>query len=89
MRGSLHEIPVAEARHFLEREEVLFAESHFVWMMNTIAPYLTAASQTLLLRKCYDVVTSSSVEEVVIHADFGPHQIIVDSQGRWILIDFE
>ncbi len=89
MLGSIHEIPVAEAEHFLEREEVLYAEDYFLWMMDTIAPYLRAADQTLFLRKCYEVVTSSSVEEVVIHADFGPHQIIVDSQGRWILIDFE
>jgi Ser/Thr protein kinase RdoA (MazF antagonist) len=89
MLGSLHEIPVAEAKPFLEREKVLYAEDYFVWMMDTIAPYLRAADQTLFLRKCYEVVTSSSVEEVVIHADFGPHQIIVDSQGRWILIDFE
>jgi Ser/Thr protein kinase RdoA (MazF antagonist) len=89
MLGSLHEIPVAEAKHFLEREEALYAEDYFVWMMDTIAPYLRAADQTLFLRRCYEVVTSSSVEEVVIHADFGPHQIIVDSQGRWILIDFE
>jgi Ser/Thr protein kinase RdoA (MazF antagonist) len=89
MLGSLHEIPVAEAKHFLEREEVLYAEHYFVWMMDTIAPYLRAADQTFLLRKCYEVVMSSPVEQVVIHADFGPHQVIVDSQGQWILMDFE
>lgn len=89
MLGSLHEIPVAEAKHFLEREEVLYAEHYFVWMIDTIAPYLRAADQILLLRKCYEVIMSTPVEGVVIHGDFGPHQVVVDSQGRWILIDFE
>lgn len=89
MLGSLHQIPVAEAKHFLEREEELYAEHYFMWMMDTIAPYLPAADQTSLLRKCYEAVMSTPVEEVVIHADFGPHQVVVDSQGQWILMDFE
>jgi len=89
MLGSLHEIPVAEAKHYLEREDVLYTEHYFEWMMDTIAPYLKAAGQSLLLRKCYEIVLSTPVEEVVIHADFGPHQVVVDSHGQWILMDFE
>ena len=89
MLGSLHEIPVVDAKHFLEREEVLFAENYFLWMVDTITPYLKAADQTSLLDKCYKTITSILVDEVVIHADFGPHQVIVDSQGQWILMDFE
>ena len=50
MLGSLHEIPVAEAERFLEREKGLFAQHYFVWMMDTIAPYLRAADQALLLQ---------------------------------------
>jgi Ser/Thr protein kinase RdoA (MazF antagonist) len=89
MLGSIHEIPVVEAKHFLEREEVLFAENYFLWMMDTIAPYLRATYQTSLLRKCYEVIMSTPLDEVMIHADFGPHQVIVNSQGQWILMDFE
>jgi Ser/Thr protein kinase RdoA (MazF antagonist) len=89
MLGSLHEIPAAQAKHFLAREEVLFTENYFAWMMKTITPYLSLPDQTYLLRKCYKTVTSTPVEEVVIHADFGPHQVIIDSQGKWILMDFE
>ena len=89
MLGSLHEIPVSQAKHFLAREEVLFTEDYFVWMMKTITPYLSAPDQVSLLDKCYKTVTSTLVEEVVIHADFGPHQVIVDSQVQWILMDFE
>jgi RIO-like serine/threonine protein kinase len=89
MLGSLHEIPVAQAEHFLAREEVLFTENYFTWMIKTITPYLSAPDQTSLLRKCYKIVKSTPVEEVVIHADFGPHQVIVDSYGQWILMDFE
>jgi Ser/Thr protein kinase RdoA (MazF antagonist) len=89
MLGSLHEIPAAQAKHFLAREEVLFTENYFAWMMKTITPYLSVPDQTSLLRKCYKSVTSTPVKEVVIHADFGPHQVIVDSQGQWILMDFE
>ena len=89
MLGSLHEIPAVQAKHFLAREGVLFTENYFVWMMKMITPYLSAPDQTSLLRKCHKTVTSTPVEEVVIHADFGPHQVIVDSQGQWILMDFE
>jgi Ser/Thr protein kinase RdoA (MazF antagonist) len=89
MLGSLHEIPAAQAKHFLAREEVLFTENYFAWMVKTITPYLSVPDQTSLLRKCYKTVTSTPVEEVVIHADFGPHQVIVDSQGQWILMDLE
>ena len=89
MLGSLHEIPVVDAKLFLEREKVLFAENYFLWMVDTITPYLKAADPTSLLRKCYEVVKSTPVEEVVIHADFGPHQVIVDSLEQWILMDFE
>jgi Ser/Thr protein kinase RdoA (MazF antagonist) len=89
MLGSIHEIPVAEAMHFLKREEVLFTENYFARMMEAITPYLKTPEQSSLLRKCYEIVVRTLVEEVVIHADFGPHQVIVDSQGQWILIDFE
>jgi Ser/Thr protein kinase RdoA (MazF antagonist) len=89
MLGALHEIPVAEAKRFLGREEELYAESYVVWMMDTIAPYLRTVDQTSLLRKCYEIIISTPVQEVVIHADFGPHQVVVDAQGKWNLIDFE
>jgi hypothetical protein len=51
--------------------------------------YLGFNNQRRLLSRCYDIVTSSGVEDVVIHGDFGPHQIIVDSQSLWFLVDFE
>lgn len=89
MLGSLHGVPVGEASRFLDREEVLYSESYFVWMKNTIGAYLGAAEQTLLLCKCHEEVRRAVLEEVVIHGDFGPHQVIVDSQGEWILTDFE
>ncbi len=87
--GFLHEIPVEGARRFLEREDVLFSEEYFGWMMETIAPYSEPTGQGRLLRRCYEVVRGTPVEEVVIHGDFGPHQVIVDSQGQWVLVDFE
>ncbi len=37
----------------------------------------------------FDVVTSSTYEEVIIHGDFEPHQIVVGSGGEWMLMDFE
>lgn len=87
--GSLHKIPVSAVKNFLEREDLLYTEHYFEWMMDTISPYLRTADQALLLRKCYEAIMRTSMEEVVIHGDFGPHQIVVDSQGQWYLIDFE
>jgi len=89
MLASLHGIPVAHARSFLTQEEVLYTEQYFSWMLKTITPYLGLNNQRRLLSRCYDIVTNSGVENVVIHGDFGPHQIIVDSQSRWFLVDFE
>ncbi|MFW6115949.1 MAG: phosphotransferase family protein [Chloroflexota bacterium] len=89
MLGSLHEIPVAGAERLLEREKVLFSRRYFDWMADTMAPYWRRDGQPRLLRRCYEVVTSTAVDEVVIHGDFGPHQVVVNSQGEWILIDFE
>ncbi len=87
--GFLHEIPVKEARRFLAPEDVLFSEEYFGWMMETIAPYSEPRGQGRLLRTCYEVVRGTPLEEVVTHGDFGPHQVVVDSQGRWVLMDFE
>ncbi len=89
MLGSLHGVPVAEAEHFLDRETMLFSEGYFVWMRDTISAYVSGTEHPQLLRKCYEEVKRAAVAEVVIHGDFGPHQVIVNSQGKWILTDFE
>ncbi len=89
MLGLLHEIPADGAHRFLEREDVLFSPEYFGWMMETIAPYSEPMGQSHLLRTCYGVVSGTSLEEVVIHGDFGPHQVVVDSRGQWVLMDFE
>lgn len=89
MLGALHEIPARRASGFLEREDLLFSEAYFAWMVETITPYLRADDADRLLRTCYEAVTQTTVEEVVIHGDFGPHQVMVDAQGEWVLVDFE
>jgi Ser/Thr protein kinase RdoA (MazF antagonist) len=89
MLGMLHEIPVSEGKQFLEREEVLYTEEYFLWMLDTIAPYLRGKKSASLLEMCYDLVTSSSCEEVIIHGDFGPHQVVVGLDREWVLMDFE
>lgn len=89
MLGLLHEIPVADAKHFLEREETLFSERYFKWMVEKILPFFGKKDLDLSLNKCYEVITNTKGKEVVIHADFGPHQVIVDKQGNWVLVDFE
>ena len=92
MLAALHGVPVKQVKGFLTREEVLYSKhskQHFTWMTETIAPYLKVSKHLKLLSKCYEIVVNSEVEEVVIHGDFGPHQVIVDSQGRWVLVDFE
>jgi Ser/Thr protein kinase RdoA (MazF antagonist) len=89
MLAFIHSIPLAEAKRFLKREEVLYSEEYFAWMLNEIGSYARTTDQLLQLSRCYEVVRGSLVEEVVIHADFGPHQVIVDREGDWVLVDFE
>ncbi len=89
MLGELHELPVADAKHFLEREKTLFSERYFKKMAETISPFLGEKNLNISLHKCYEVVTNTTGKEVVIHADYGPHQIIIDMKGNWVLVDFE
>ncbi len=89
MLATLHTIPVAGTNRFLEREEVLFSERYFAWMVETMAQSWQKADWSEPLRRCYDVVTAAPLEQVIIHGDFGPHQVVVDSQGQWVLMDFE
>lgn len=89
MLARLHKIPLARAKPLLPSEETLYSEQYLAWMMETIAPYFPAEKTSARLIECCEIVTQRGLEMVVTHGDFGPHQVIVDEQGRWVLLDFE
>lgn len=89
MLASLHQIPVELAQEFLSFEETLYSEAHFATMAETISSYIRARDFEENLEKCFATVTEQKLEQVVTHADFGPHQIIACPDGQWVLLDFE
>jgi Ser/Thr protein kinase RdoA (MazF antagonist) len=89
MLAGLHSIPIDEAAPFLSREEVLYSPEYRTKMVETIAPHLPMPNLRESLNSCFAVVTRPDLEHVVIHADFGPHQVVVDEKGQWVLLDFE
>ena len=89
MLASLHQLPVEQAQAFLSYEETLYSETYFAGMADTIAPYLRAKDIERTLDGCFTIITRQDLEQVVTHADFGPHQIIASPNGQWVLLDFE
>jgi Ser/Thr protein kinase RdoA (MazF antagonist) len=89
MLASLHQIPVEHAPAFLSQEKTLHSEAYLTRMADTITPYLRAKDFEKTLEACFTVVTQPNLEHVVIHADFGPHQIIASPNGQWVVLDFE
>jgi aminoglycoside phosphotransferase (APT) family kinase protein len=85
----LHGIPVDQVRSFLAREDELYSHHHFSRMMAQIDPYVRGPHQIAALKRCHELIRKSVVREVVIHGDFGPHQVVVDKDDTWFLVDFE
>lgn len=88
MLGSIHAIPLASAEEILDEDLTIYAPEFFSRMAATLKPFLSSEEQAALL-ECFQRVTDESLEQTVLHGDFGPHQVIVRPDGRWVLFDFE
>lgn len=86
--AAFHSVPLADAAPSLSAEETLYSEEYFRRMLE-ISTGFTGGEQTAALHRCRQRILASARRDVLIHGDFGPHQIIVDGKGRWSLVDFE
>lgn len=88
MLGSIHAIPLASAAQVLDEDLTIHDPEFFSRMAATVEPLLSSEEQAAL-SECFERVTGEALEQTVLHGDFGPHQVIVRPDGRWVLFDFE
>lgn len=86
--ADLHNVPLDAAAAFVEPETIFFSAKHREKMQRAIAPYLPDAAGWVDACFCRVVAAMSRLPIVLSHADFGPHQVIVQAE-EWVLLDFE
>jgi aminoglycoside phosphotransferase (APT) family kinase protein len=88
LMGEIHAIPLEQAQRHLSEDPSIYTESFFAQASASIAPFLTP-DERAALSDCHRIVNDGPLEQVVLHGDFAPLQVIVRPDGRWVLFDFE
>ncbi len=85
--GELHAVPLQYAD--LTPEETLFTRAYFDRMSAALDPSRTRLR--VRMERCFERVSEGHARlgDVVVHGDYGPHQIVVGQNERWYLLDFE
>lgn len=86
--ADLHSVSLSRAMSFLEPETILFSEQYKDQMKQLIMHHVPGINSAIDACHARIIQAQDTLAQTVIHADFGPHQVIV-ADDQWVLLDFE